>query len=92
MKKEITSATILAYYNPKNQTVLQTNARIKGLGAYLLLDEKPYQSLSKKLEAECSISQLIEESSDMWMLKQYNCKKSDSMNNQENLILDQGGK
>ena len=28
MKKEIASAPILAYYNPKKQTVLQTNARI----------------------------------------------------------------
>ena len=30
MKKEIASAPILAYYNPKNQTMLQTDASIKG--------------------------------------------------------------
>ena len=30
MKAEITSAPILAYYNPKKQTVLQTDASIKG--------------------------------------------------------------
>ena len=41
MKKEIVKAQILAYYNPKNQTVLQTDASIKGLGAHLLQDEKP---------------------------------------------------
>ena len=30
MKKEIANAPILAYYNPKKQTVLQTDASIKG--------------------------------------------------------------
>ena len=33
MKKDIASTPILAYYNPKKQTVLQTDACIKGLGA-----------------------------------------------------------
>ena len=41
MKQEIVSAPILAYYNPKKQTVLQTDASIKGLGTYLLQEEKP---------------------------------------------------
>ena len=43
---------------------------------------KPYQTQSKKLESEHSVSKLIEQSSDMWTLKQCNCKKSDTMNNQ----------
>ena len=36
MKKEITSAPILTYYNPKKQTTLQTDASIKSLDACLL--------------------------------------------------------
>ena len=36
MKKEIASAPVLAYYNPKKQTILQTDASIKDLGACLL--------------------------------------------------------
>ena len=33
MKKEIASAPVLTYYNPKKQTTLQTDASVKGLGA-----------------------------------------------------------
>ena len=33
MKKEIVRAPILTYYNPKKETILQTDASIKGLGA-----------------------------------------------------------
>ena len=40
MKKEIASAPILAYYNPKKHTTLQTDASIKGIGACLLQDAK----------------------------------------------------
>ena len=47
MKKEISSAPILAYYNPKKQTVLQTDASIKGLGACLLQDGKSVYFASK---------------------------------------------
>ena len=47
MKKEIASAPILPYYNPKKQTVLQIDASIKGLGACLLQDEKPMYFASK---------------------------------------------
>ena len=39
MKQEIVSAPILANYNPKKQTVLQTDASIKGLDACLLQEE-----------------------------------------------------
>ena len=40
MKKESASAPVLTYYNPKKQTTLQTDANIKGLGAWLLQDSK----------------------------------------------------
>ena len=49
MKQEIVSAPILAYYNPKKQTVLQTDASIKGLGACLLQEEKPVYFANKAL-------------------------------------------
>ena len=35
IKQEITRAPVLAYYDPKNHTTLQTDACLKGLGAVL---------------------------------------------------------
>ena len=52
MKKEIAKAPVLGYYSPKRQTVLQTDASIKGLGAWLLQDEKPVYFASKALTEE----------------------------------------
>ena len=49
IKKEITTAPILAYYNPNKPTILQTNASCKGLGACLLQNEKPVYFASKAL-------------------------------------------
>ena len=49
MKKEIAVAPILAYYDPKKITVLQTDASINGLGACLLQDEKPVYFASKAI-------------------------------------------
>ena len=49
MKKEIAAAPILAYYDPKKTTVLQTDASINGLGTWLLQDEKPVHFTSKAL-------------------------------------------
>ena len=39
----------MAYYNPRKQTALQTDASIKGLGACLLQDEKLVCFASKAL-------------------------------------------
>ena len=50
MKKEIASAPILSYYNPKKQTVLQTDASTKGLGACLLQEEKPVSFARKSYQ------------------------------------------
>ena len=49
MKQEIISVPILAYYNPKKQTFLQTDARIRGLGACPLQEGKPVYFASKAL-------------------------------------------
>ena len=49
MKTEIASIPILAYYNPEKQTVLQTDASVKGLGICLLQEEKPVYFASKAL-------------------------------------------
>ena len=49
MKKEIVAAPILAYYNPRKQTVLQTDASIKQLEVCLLQDPKHVYFASKAL-------------------------------------------
>ena len=46
---KIVRSPILAYYNPKKETVLQTDASVKGLGACLLQDQKPVYFASKAL-------------------------------------------
>ena len=50
MKQEIISTPILAYYNPKKQIVLQTDASINGLGACLLQEENQYILQAKHLQ------------------------------------------
>ena len=49
MKKEIARAPILAYYSPKKETILQTDANIEGLSGCLLQDQKPVYFVSKTL-------------------------------------------
>ena len=49
MKREIASVPVLAYYNPQKQTILQTVASIRGLGACLLQEKKPVYFASKAL-------------------------------------------
>ena len=49
LKKEIVRAPVLAYYNPQKETILQTDASTKGLGACLLQEEKPIYFASKAL-------------------------------------------
>ena len=49
LKKELVRAPVLVYYNPQKETILQTDASTKGLGACLLQDEKPIYFASKAL-------------------------------------------
>ena len=49
IKQEIVSAPVLAYYNPKKQTVLQTDASINDLGTWLLQEVKPVYFSSRAL-------------------------------------------
>ena len=49
MKREISHVPVLTYYNPENQTTLQTDASVKGLGACLLQDDRPVYFASKAL-------------------------------------------
>ena len=49
LKKEIVRAPILAYCNPQKETILQTAAGTKGLGACLLQDGKPIYFASKAI-------------------------------------------
>ena len=50
IKKEIVQAPILRYYDLKKETVLQTDASIKGFGACLLQDGHPVYFASKSLQ------------------------------------------
>ena len=49
IKKEIAAASILAYYNPKKPTILQTDTSCKGLGACLLQNQKPVYFANRAL-------------------------------------------
>ena len=54
IKKEIVQVPILRYYDLKKETVLQTDASIKGLGTCLLQDGHPIYFASKSLQdMEC---------------------------------------
>ena len=49
LKREMSTAPILQYYDPKKPVVLQTDACTKGLGAVLLQDGHPVYFASKSL-------------------------------------------
>ena len=49
MKKEIARVPVLAYYNPRKQTVLQIDTSKKGLGTCLLQEEELVYFASKAL-------------------------------------------
>ena len=51
IKKEIANAGKLKHFDPSKETVLQTDASIKGLGACLLQEEKPVFFASRSLSS-----------------------------------------
>ena len=73
VKEEIAAAPILAYYDPKKTTVLQTDASINGLGACLLQDEKPVYFASKALtEAQCGYVAIeLESFAVAWVMEKF---------------------
>ena len=73
VKKEIATAPILAYYNPRKATVLQTDMSIKKLGACLLQEEKPVYFTSKALtEAQRSYVAIeLESLAVAWVMEQF---------------------
>ena len=59
IKKLVTTAPILAYYNPKKELVIQCDASSTGLGAVILQDGKPLGYASRALSAtECEYAQI----------------------------------
>ena len=71
MKKDIAKAPILAYYNSKKQTVLQTDASINGLGSCLLQDEKPVYFASKALTEAQKGYIAIESLAVLWVMENF---------------------
>ena len=73
VKREIANAPILAYYNPRKSTVLQTDVSIKGLGTCLLKDERPVYFASKALtEAQrCFVVIELESLAVTWAMEKF---------------------
>ena len=49
IKEELTKTPVLAYFNPKSEHIIQTDASLKGLGAVLLQDGRPVIYVSRTL-------------------------------------------
>ena len=73
IKCEIVRDPILAYYNPKKEAVLQTDASVKRLGACLLQDQKPVYFTSKVLtETQCGYVAIeIESLAVAWAMEKF---------------------
>ena len=57
IKEELTKTPVLAYFNPKSEHIIQTDASLKGLGAVLLQEGRPviYVSLTPAEERYSNI-------------------------------------
>ena len=73
IKKEIVQAPMLQYCKPKKETVLQTDASIKVLGACLLQDGHPIYFASKSLQdAECQyVAMELEALAVAWVMEKF---------------------
>ena len=49
IKEELTKTPVLAYFNPKSEHIIQTDASLKGLGAVLLQEGRPVIYVSRTL-------------------------------------------
>ena len=73
VKKEIAKALVLAYYNPKKQTVLQTDASIKGLGVCLLQEQPVYFASKTLTEAQKGYVAIeLESLAVAWAMEKFN--------------------
>jgi hypothetical protein len=62
IKRLVTTAPVLAYYDPKKELVIQCDASSKGLGAVLLQEGKPLSYASRALSTtECEYAQIEKE-------------------------------
>ena len=72
LKKELVRAPALTYYNPQKETILQTDASTKGLGACLLQDEKPIlHQQSPNQDAEGYMTIEIESLAVAWAVEKF---------------------
>ena len=73
IKKLVTTAPILAYYNPKKELVIQCDASSTGLGAVILQDGKPlgYASRALSLLQNASMHRLKECLAIMFSLERF---------------------
>ena len=74
IKRAITFAPVLSYFDPKKDTVIQSDASMNGLGCALIQDDKPVCYASRALtEAESRYSNIERELlAAMWSLEHFN--------------------
>ena len=75
MKKEIASAPVLTYYNPKKETTFQTYASVDGLGACLLQDDWLVYFASKALTTSQKdyVAIELESLALAWAMEKFHC-------------------
>ena len=74
IKCSIATAPVLSYFDPKKDTIIQSDASLNGLGCALIQDEKPVCYASRSLtNAETRYSKIEQERlAAMWSLEHCN--------------------